>query len=179
MKISAPNINESLEKVYDLTDIRRAAKRNDSDISGYLFYDVVLESEDLSYLSFLNCTFENCIFSGCDFEKTSFVDVRFISTDFSNADMNSAYFSRCEIKSSKLLGTNFNDCIMQDVLIGSSNCGYTIFDKCRISSCRFSSCDFSCAELVACTLKAFSTESCKYLNTSFFRTALGGIVCAL
>ena len=33
----------------------------------------------------------------------------------------------------------------------------------------------SSAELVSCNLKAFKTSGSKYLGTSFFRTALGGV----
>lgn len=175
LRILAPNIKSDLKKVCDLNDIRRAAKRTDSDISGYHFCDCVLESEDMSYLSFINCTFENCIFSECDFEKTSFVDVRFISTDFSNAKMNSAYFSRCEIRSSKLLGVDLIDCVLQNLVIESSNCSYAIFDSSKISSTCFKSSDFSGAEIVSSSLKAFTTSGCKYVGTSFFRTALGGV----
>ena len=35
--------------------------------------------------------------------------------------------------------------------------------------------DMSSAELVSCNLKAFKTSGSKYLGTSFFRTALGGV----
>ena len=76
----------------DLNEVKRTAKRTDSDISGCKFSGEYLESEDLSCLSFINCMFENCTFTDCDFERSSFVDVTFISCDLSNssADVSSA-----------------------------------------------------------------------------------------
>ena len=159
----------------DLTDAKRKAKRNDSDISGCRFANEVFESEDLSCLSFINCLFENCVISDCDLERSSFVDVTFTSCDLSNSTMDSAYFSRCEFVSSKLVGAQFNDCSIQSVQIDFSNCGYAIFDKCRVSDVLIKNTDMSSAELVACNLKAFKTSGSKYLGTSFFRTPLGGI----
>ena len=44
----------------DLNEVKRTAKRTDSDISGCKFSGEYLESEDLSCLSFINCMFENC-----------------------------------------------------------------------------------------------------------------------
>ena len=146
----------------DLNEVKRTAKRTDSDISGCKFSGEYLESEDLSCLSFINCMFENCTFTDCDFERSSFVDVTFISCDLSNSSLDSSYLSRCEFRSCKLVGAEFKDCSIQGVAFESSNCGYAIFDKCT-------------AELVSCNLKAFKTSGSKYLSTSFFRTALGGV----
>ena len=67
----------------DLNEVKRTAKRTDSDISGCKFSGEYLESEDLSCLSFINCMFENCTLTDCDFERSSFVDVTFISCDLS------------------------------------------------------------------------------------------------
>mgnify|MGYP002918123168 FL=1 len=71
----------------DLNEVKRTAKRTDSDISGCKFSGEYLESEDLSCLSFINCMFENCTFTDCDFERSSFVDVTFISCDLSNSSL--------------------------------------------------------------------------------------------
>ena len=63
----------------------------------------------------------------------------------------------------------------QGVAFESSNCGYAIFDKCKLSETQVKNSDMSSAELVSCNLKAFKTSGSKYLGTSFFRTALGGV----
>ena len=138
----------------DLNEVKRTAKRTDSDISGCKFSGEYLESEDLSCLSFINCMFENCTFTDCDFERSSFVDVTFISCDLSNSSL---------------------DCSIQGVAFESSNCEYSIFDKCKLSETQVKNSDMSSAELVSCNLKAFKTSGSKYLGTSFFRTALGGV----
>lgn len=117
----------------DLNEVKRTAKRTDSDISGCKFSGEYLESEDLSCLSFINCMFENCTFTDCDFERSSFVDVTFISCDLSNSSLDSSYLSRCEFRSCKLVGAEFKDCSIQGVTFESSNCGYAIFDKCKLS----------------------------------------------
>lgn len=83
----------------DLNEVRRTAKRSDSDISGCKFSGEYFESEDLSCLSFINCVFENCVLTDCDLERSSFVDVTFISCDLSNSSLDSAYLSRCEFRS--------------------------------------------------------------------------------
>ena len=111
----------------DLNEVKRTAKRTDSDISGCKFSGEYLESEDLSCLSFINCMFENCTFTDCDFERSSFVDVTFISCDLSNSSLDSSYLSRCEFRSCKLVGAEFKDCSIQGVTFESSNCGYAIF----------------------------------------------------
>lgn len=117
----------------DLNEVKRTAKRTDSDISDCKFSGEYLESEDLSCLSFINCMFENCTFIDCDFERSSFVDVMFISCDLSNSSLDSSYLSRCEFRSCKLVGAEFKDCSIQGVAFESSNCGYSIFDKCKLS----------------------------------------------
>ena len=97
----------------DLNEVKRTAKRTDSDISGCKFSGEYLESEDLSCLSFINCMFENCTFTDCDFERSSFVDVTFISCDLSNSSLDSSYLSRCEFRSCKLVGAEFKDSLFK------------------------------------------------------------------
>ena len=106
----------------DLNEVKRTAKRTDSDISGCKFSGEYLESEDLSCLSFINCMFENCTFTDCEF------------------------------RSCKLVGAEFKDCSIQGVAFESSNCGYAIFDKCKLSETQVKNSDMSSAELVSCNL---------------------------
>jgi uncharacterized protein YjbI with pentapeptide repeats len=79
--------NESLKGFYKLT-------------KGKIFYNEVIDSNDLSGLTFLNLTFVNCKFINITFQGTIFVYCSFKNCNFINTLFRKAELEYCNFQNS-------------------------------------------------------------------------------
>lgn len=69
----------------------------------------------------------------------------------------------------------FENCTFTDCDFERSSFVDVTFISCDLSNSSLDSSYLSRCEFRSCNLKAFKTSGSKYLSTSFFRTALGGV----
>ncbi len=124
---------------------------------------------------FDTCTIKNTRINDNKLYRSEFIDVVFENCDLSNNIFDNCIFIRCEFKSCKLLGSNFYNCAISDVLIEESISKYVVLSENKIKSLEIVKSSFEESSFFENVLKNIIFDSVNFKKATFSETKLKDI----
>ena len=111
-KILKPKLETLLDENQDVKD----ELINERYLANTFIQNVSLDYINEERIEINGCHFLNVIFNECSFRNIDLLDVVFENCDLSNIDFSDSSIHRVEFKGCKLIGTNFTEGNLQNVL---------------------------------------------------------------
>ncbi len=139
------------------------------------FTRAVVTEINRPYLTFRNCIFSGGFFIDCKFKSAQISDVRFENCDLSNVSFSGSAIHRTEFISCKLVGTNFGETTLGNVLMSDCNGHYINLSMAKMEQVKFQGCDFKGGSLHSNRFNGVAFEHCTLVESDFSHTSLKGI----
>ncbi|GKV68350.1 hypothetical protein NCCP2716_08480 [Sporosarcina sp. NCCP-2716] len=117
----------------------------------------------------------DCSFAGMDLAGASFLDTVFERCDFSNIQAAHIDLRRCEFRNCKLVGADFTQSSVMDVLFSQCDMRYSTFSLGRLERTEFTDAQLSEGDFFECALKPVRFSRSQLENVNFRETELSGL----
>ncbi|AXI00120.1 pentapeptide repeat-containing protein [Sporosarcina sp. PTS2304] len=131
-----------------------------------------VDGETIERLNLTNAVVKNCSFQHAVLPDFFITDVRFENCDFSNADVTGVSIHRASFHNCKMLGVNFADARLTDVLFDECIGNLSAFVHNKWERIHFLKCQLQETDFFNCKMKNTRFEECSLDQASFDETPL-------
>lgn len=169
-----------LRECGNFQELIREAREEERTITGYRFFRIIGDPQDVNTMpdfppEFQNCVFENCRLSGYGFHGAYFADVLFRECDLSNADFSGSLFRRVRFESCKAVGADFTESVWEHTTVLDCSCGMANLAGAKLKHTTLEQSDFSGGGFQQCVFQSVSFHHCRLTRAELFQTPLKGI----
>ena len=150
------------------------SNKNELDICDAKFSNQILDNKEYENIEFRNAIFNNCKISS-KFNKFYFTSVVFDNCDLSNTTFYECNFHNVIFINCKLVGTIFDNVVISDSKIESSNLSYTNFYKVNMRNVIIYESEFYDSTFNESKFTKLSQDRNVYKKVQFIETLLSGI----